>query len=181
MSRKIQQELTLQNEKSMIGKPFGGSNLKSHPKVKRPFSSKHQIHLILKSSLAKGVHSMLHPKNVDHVNRLVRRFAIDNGIQLQNYVNVGNHLHLLVKCRHRRQLARFLRTISGLIPRRILGCQRGNPLATTEKFWDARPFTKIMASGRRTFQIIRRYFDKNRWQALNRVEGFDYFPFQGTG
>ncbi|MCC7402752.1 MAG: transposase, partial [Bdellovibrionales bacterium] len=105
----------------------------------------------------------------------------DNGIQLQNYVNVGNHLHLLVKCRHRHQLARFLKTISGLIPRRLMGCQRGTPLAAGEKFWDARPFTKIMASGRKTFEIIRRYFDKNRWQALNRVEGFDYFPSMSSG
>jgi REP element-mobilizing transposase RayT len=181
MSRKIQQELALQNEKSMIGKPFGGSTLRSHPKVKRPFSSQHQIHLILKSSRAKGVHSMLHPKNVDHVNRLVRQFAVENGVHLQNYVNVGNHLHLLVKCRRRRQLASYLKTITGLIPRLILGCQRGNPLSATEKFWDARPFTKIMASGRRTFEIIRRYFDKNRRQALDQVEGFDFFPSLETG
>ncbi|MCC7405672.1 MAG: transposase [Bdellovibrionales bacterium] len=185
MSRKIQQELDLQNEKSMIGKPFGGgSHQQSHPKAKRPFSRRHLIHLILKSSQAKGSRSFLHKNNSPRVNQLVRRQARLNGIQLNDYVNVGNHLHLLIKCAHRRQLIRFVRAVTGLIPRIILNCERGNPLP--KSFWDGRPFTKILALGRRTFLVIRKYFAKNRIQANRRqsqkyVEGFDFAAAPATG
>ncbi len=159
--------------KSQIGKPFGGSSLKGNPKVKRPFSKKHCIHLILKSSRAKGRCSFLHVKNKKTIDALVRRLAKKCGVQIKDYVNVGNHLHILFKCSHRIYMIRFLKSVAGLIPRKILNCEKGSELGYS--FWDARPFTKIIALGYRPFQVIRKYFDKNRTQALARVEGFDVY------
>ena len=95
-------------------------------------------------------------------------------MEIRDYVNVGNHLHLLVKCNHRVYLSRFLKSLTGLLPRKIFNCEKGHPLGFT--FWDGRPFTKIVAEGFKPFQIIRKYFDKNRWQVLKRVEGFDFYP-----
>jgi REP element-mobilizing transposase RayT len=170
-TKMTQVEFDLFNYKSQIGKPFGGSRRKGNPKGKRPFSRKHLIHLILKSSHAKGRHSFLHPKNRKSVDQLVRRLARKFGVDIRDYVNVANHLHLAVRASHRVCLTRFLRSLCGLLPRGLLGCEKGKPLGFV--FWDARPFTKIIAEGRKPFQIIRRYFDKNRRQAQRAVEGFD--------
>jgi REP element-mobilizing transposase RayT len=166
-----QNSFKLKNDLSQIGKPFGGSQLKGNPKVKRPFSRKHLIHLILKSSKAKGAHSFLHPRNRKKIDPLVRSLAKRFGLSIKDYVNVGNHLHILVKAGHRICLTRFLRTLTGLIPRKLLGCHKTHPLE--EPFWDGRPFTKIVSAGKRPFMIIKKYFDKNRKQAQRSVEGFD--------
>ena len=171
-------DFELINNKSLIGKPFGGAKLIGNPKVKRPFSRKHLIHIILKSSKAKGAHSFLHTRNKKTINDLVKSTARKCHVEIKDYVNVGNHLHILIKAGHRISVTRFLRAVSGLIPRKLLKCEKGNPL--DEPFWDGRPFTKIVAAGFRPFKIIKRYFDKNRRQAQVRVQGFDIFLESNT-
>ncbi len=131
------------------------------------------MHVILKSSRAKGANSFLHPRNKKRVDHLVRRLAKNSGVELRDYVNVGNHLHILLKSAHRGLFNRFLRSLAGILPRQIFGCEKGSPLGFA--FWDGRPFTKIVAEGLRPFKIIRAYFDKNRRQAQHRAEGFDFW------
>lgn len=164
-TRLTQLELDLINFKSMIGRAFGGSRLKGNPKTKRPFSRKHLIHLILKSSYAKGKYSFLHKRNKSEVDQTVKSLAKRFGIELKDYVNVGNHLHILIKAAHRSQMTKFLRALSGIIPRKILNCEKGKPIDF--KFWDGRPFTKIISEGLRPFRYIKKYFDKNRGQATS--------------
>ncbi len=194
---KKQLEFDLLNYRSQVGKPFGGSKFKGNPKTKRPFSSRHYTHLILKSTKARGTHSFLARKHQKRVNQAVRRLAGHFGVELREYANVGNHLHLLVKARRREQLCGYLRALSGVLVRIVMNCQKGNPMRRAgqrlgvrgamsgrgvdaaingEKFWDARPFTKIVAIGVRPFQNIRKYLEKNRRQAQVRVEGFFDFP-----
>lgn len=173
-----QSEFDQINYKSQIAKPFGGSCLKGNPKKRRPFSRKHLMHLILKSSKAKGRHSFLHRKNQKMVDHLVRQMAKKSGVEIRDYVNVGNHLHILLKSSHRRFLAKFLRSLCGILPRRLFKCEKGAPLGF--EFWDSRPFTKIIAEGLRPFKIIRQYFNKNRRQAMSSVEGFDLFHQANT-
>lgn len=173
ITKSAQLNLDLHNIRSQIGKPFGGARIKAHPKVKRPFSRKHLIHMILKSSYAKGAHSFLHPKNVKWVNQMVRTLAKKFGVEIRDYVNVGNHLHILIKSPHRSCVTKFLRTLAGLLPRGLLKCEKGRPLGFD--FWDGRPFTKIIAVGFKPFRHIANYFNKNRRQAQCQVEGFDIF------
>lgn len=173
MARKKKQlDFEMLNCQSQIGKSFGGSRLRGHPKKKRPFSKRNLIHVILKSSRAKGALSFLHPRHRVKVDRLVRAVAQKTGVEIRDYVNVGNHLHLLIRCSHRDFVTAYLRSLAGLLPRRLMNCEKGRPLGFS--FWDARPFTKIVADGRRPFFVIRSYFRKNRKQALCRVEGFDW-------
>ncbi len=198
---KKQLEFDLLNYRSQVGKPFGGSKFKGNPKTKRPFSSRHYTHLILKSSKAKGAHSFLARKHQKRVNQAVRRLAGHFGVELREYANVGNHLHLLVKARRREQMSDYLRALAGVLVRIVMGCEKGNPLNRArqrprgsgaksgraaclgsdvsmddQKFWDARPYTKIVAIGLMPFRKIRNYFEKNRGQAQVRVEGFFEFP-----
>ena len=155
-----------------LPKYFGGSHLKGNAKYGRPLSEKAPIHLVLKAENGFGTRSMLHPKNVVAVNRCVRQNAEKNGIRIYHFVNVGNHLHLIVKINQRRRYLKFIRTISGLIVRHVLGKERGKELQVadarskktpTKKYWLNRPFTRIASWGR-DYNGLCRYMIQNQNQ-----------------
>jgi hypothetical protein len=152
-------------------KVFGGSLLKGNPKQKRPISTKHAMHLVLRSSLAIYNRSLL--KHRSQVDRIIRNQAEKFGVRLYRYENVGNHIHLLVKTGHRFLLIRFLRSVSGLIARTVLKAERGTKrLGSNEltalRFWDARPYSRVVEWGR-AYKNMCDYMDKNKLQAI----GFD--------
>ena len=180
MSRKSQQKSFDLDQafQSKIGKPFGGGRLKGHPKTKRPFSKKHLIHVIFKSSKAKGNNSFLHPRNVKMINRLVRNLSKRCDIEIKEYANVGNHLHLLIKASHRNFMIKYLRTLAALIPRKLLNCEKGRELGFA--FWDSRPFSRIVADGKKSFLAIKHYIEKNKRQAMDRTPGFNPVVEIGT-
>ncbi len=99
------------------------------------------------------------------------------GVEIRDYVNVGNHLHLLIKSHHRLCVTRFLRAIAGLIPRLVLGCEKGRPLG--EAFWDGRPYSKILAGGLRPLKVIKSYFAKNRRQGFWSPDKKASWPMHG--
>ena len=79
-------------------KAFGGTLLKnSHAKSARPTATKHPMHVIIRSSQAKGALSFQRGKKHRQVDQLVRRVCKKHGVRLYEYANVGNHLHLLIK------------------------------------------------------------------------------------
>lgn len=148
-------------------KVFGGSLLKkSNPKKARPISIKNPMHLVLKSSVAKGNFSMRRGNKYKLIELLVKRQAKKWGIKIYRFENVHNHLHLLFRGTHRKYIQGFIRSVTGIIPRLILGAQKG--AAKGIKFWDQRPFTRIVTWGR-DYKNLLRYMDKNKLQAL----GFD--------
>ncbi|NUJ57979.1 transposase, partial [Cobetia marina] len=110
----------------------------------------------------------LHHRNADRVETIVRGLAKRKGIRLYHFVNVGNHLHLVLKI-DRKQLRvgrdafqSFIRAATGLIARHVLRAERGS--AKQMKFWQARPFTRLIAWGR-DYQHVHRYMTKNAAQA----------------
>jgi len=161
-------------------KVFGGSLLKGNAKGQRPLSSKAPLHLVLKANRGFGARSMLHPDHVKKVNVCVRRQARACGIRLYHFVNVGNHLHLVVRIHDRKRFRIFIRAISGLIARQVLGRERGKALrrgqalraergpANSEKesragYWIQRPFTRVASWGR-DYEGLGQYMLKNQRQ-----------------
>lgn len=162
-------QMSLFNMKSP--KIFGASLLKaSNPKTKRPISTKHAMHLVLKSKYTKGSRSFLLKANREAIDCILKSQAKRWGIRLYRYENVGNHLHILLKTGHRRWLAGYLRSVTGLIARHILRSERG--CGKSIQFWEARPFSRVVTWGR-AYKAIHRYFDKNRMQAV----GFNWEDF----
>ena len=145
-------------------KEFGGSLLKKgNPREARPISIKKPIHLVLKSSLATGELSFLRTCRVDRIEKLVSRIGKIQGVKVYRYANSGNHLHLVVLPRSKVAFRSFLRAIAGLIARVTLGAERGK--AKGIKFWDARPFTRIIEWGKE-FDIVSRYVQQNILEAI---------------
>ncbi len=167
-----------------VAKQFGGALLKGNPKEKRPLTLKTPLHLVLKSQKAFGPSSMLAKAHAKKIDQLVRKQASACGIKIYHFVNVGNHLHLVVRLQDRRLYRVFIRAVSGLIARQVLGTERGpqaeaqqpsldveviteeNLEAKTKKnqFWVARPFTRLVTWGP-DYKALTQYMKKNQAQA----------------
>ncbi len=172
-------QLSFFNDK--VPKYFGGKFLKGNPKRKRPLSTKHSLHLILKSEQAIGSRSMLQKRNIQTVDRILRKQAKKFGVKIYHLVNVGNHLHLVIRITNRDLYTNYIRSVTGLIARHVTNKQRGTAtvavtpssnFAETPKFWVARPFTRLINWGR-DFKRIHNYMNKNHREGLFIAWGFE--------
>jgi REP element-mobilizing transposase RayT len=137
---------------------FGGTPRTTRKsRGKRPLSAKQTIHLTLRSTKAKGPLSLRRKRHA--IEDAVRRQAAQARIKLLRLANVGNHLHLHIKLPndvlHRDEYRRFIRAITGLIARLALNAERGAPrLARGERFWDLRPYTRVLSSWREHLWLV---------------------------
>jgi len=150
-------------------KDFGGSLNKGNPRDSRPISTKRPMHLVMRSTLARGEKSFLRPARAKHIKNLVQRLAQGNGVKVYRFANSGNHLHMIVLPKSRDGFNAFIRAISGLIARITLGVERGRALGL--KFWDARPFTRILEWGKD-------YTHACRYLLQNTLEALGFIPYR---
>jgi hypothetical protein len=134
------------------------------------------MHLVLRSSQARGERSFLRPGGRARlIERLVRKQGREKGVRIYRFANSGNHLHLLVLPRSRKGYRAFVRAISGLIARLALGAERGRAqMAQGARFWDARPYTRIVEWGR-AFHVACHYV------RLNELEAPGFWPYRARG
>ena len=147
---------------------FGGSLLKqSHAKVARPLTSKQATHFVMTSKYAQGSRSLL--KHDRWIKNLSYKLARKRGIKIYKISNNGRTLSILLKFSKRKQFLAFSRALSGLIARKTLNAEKGRArrydtayknehgpnskrlngliIAKGERFWDQRPFTRIVSWG----------------------------------
>jgi hypothetical protein len=155
----------LSSRKALIS--HGGELNQGKRKTSRPIDPKQSLHVVLRSSQAKGKHSLLHPKHCDAIHRLTHALAKRWGIKLYRYANVGNHLHLLVKVPSRAVWQRFLKELAGGIAILVTGARKGQALrknSTGRGFWDHLAFTRIVYFGR-DFAQMGSYIIKNLFES----------------
>lgn len=156
---------------------FGGTLLKkSHAKTARPLSTKNPIHLVLKSSKAKGHFSMLTLSNQRIVKRILKFSSYTFKIQVLEFSNNGNHLHLLIRGYNRNQIKNFIRTLSALLARYIQNKHKGIAKITSapdnpQPFWDQRPFSRIVEG-------YKSYFVAKDYVILNHLESIGVVPYR---
>ena len=138
----------------------GGDVRKGKRKLARPLSPKQPLHLVLRSSKARGAWSFLRHKGVLHL--LVHDTAERYGIKVFRYENVGNHLHLVVQGRRRSRLRAFLRVFPQRVMFAVTGARKGNPQG---RFFDRIAYSRVVTWGRE-FDNLMRYMGKNLLEAL---------------
>jgi REP element-mobilizing transposase RayT len=147
---------------------FGGALLKnSHAKSKRPLETKFAIHLVLTSVEGK----MRLPKNFKNVGQIVKRVCKKYGVRIYEFVNVGNHIHLLIRILHVWRWGAFIRELTGRIAQVVQGIngqEKG-----IRKFWKQRPFTRIVRGWGKAFRIAKEYIELNRIEALGYISRKD--------
>ncbi|MBP7843639.1 MAG: hypothetical protein KA116_02395 [Proteobacteria bacterium] len=143
---------------------FGGSLLNgNNAKVARPFHSKYAQHVVLRSTLAKGKYSLLLKSKI--IDSEIRKQANRFFVNIYQIANAGNHIHLVLRAHNRREFRKFLRIISSLIARKVLGAHRNSAVLKDSKrrFWDARPWSRIISWGRHFKNAV-------DYLKLNRIE-----------
>lgn len=166
-SAKIPKQLGFELLEGKALKHFGGAYLKkSHAKTKRPVTTKRSMHLVMRSSLAKGDHSLL--KHAANIRQIIQKQSQKFGVKVYRLANAGNHLHMVILPSSRKGLNGFLRSISGLIARKALGAEKGS--SKKIQFWDQRPFTRILEWGHEYRTVL-------RYLVQNSLEAFGFIPY----
>ena len=140
---------------SLLPKPkreFGGDSTKGKRKTQRPFDPKRAIHLSLRASSARGPKSMLKLEMKWKIHDILSRIGEKRNIRVYRYANVGNHLHLLVQAKSRRDFQAFLREFAGAVAVAVTGAAKGRP----QKFWDSLAWSTVVEWGRQ-FKNVTRY------------------------
>lgn len=130
-------------------------------KTARPFDRKQALHVVLRSSKANGSLSLLTQKNRKHIEILLNRVKKKWNIQIYHFANVGNHIHLLIRAKTRRDWQNFIRELTGAIAVIVTNARKG--LAC--KFWDHLVFTRIVRFGSE-FNVVADYVSKNLWESV---------------
>lgn len=135
----------------------GGSIRKGQRKLRRPLDPKRPIHLVLRSSKARGALSLWHHKHAWKVELLTRKCARRFGVRIYEYANAGNHLHLVVRGSTREGLQNFFRKFAGATAQLVTGAKKGRAFG---KFWDSVIYTRVLEWGR-SLRSARNYVTLN--------------------
>jgi hypothetical protein len=130
-------------------------------KLERPLDLRRPLHVVLRSSRARGAWSLRGQRGARIVRYALRRFVRRFDLRVYEFANVGNHLHLLLRCKCRLALQNFLRAFAGVTARFITGARKGRPIG---RFWDFLSYSRIVAWGR-DFSGVRAYVIRNALEA----------------
>jgi REP element-mobilizing transposase RayT len=144
---------------------YGGELLKKRKARSRgrPLAVKDTMHMVLRSTKAKGDWSFKRPNNAAKIKSIVEKFSVKYGVQIISLANVGNHLHFHVKLGSRYTYKQFIRAVTSAIAMAITGMSRWKKLDI--KFWDYRPFTRIVQSFR-ALLTLKDYIEINKLEGL---------------
>lgn len=120
------------------------------------------IHLVLRAR--KSILRL--PRTMGTVDRLVNQAAAKYGIKIYEFANVGNHLHLVIQIKRIKNWPAFIRELTSRI---AFACRPAEG-----KFWLYRPFTRIVRSWKKAFQMARDYVELNRLEADGHIRRSDF-------
>jgi len=142
---------------------FGGSQFATkNPKTRRPVHARLPMHVVLKARKG-GLRTL---KTFSAVNAAVVRINQKYGHRMYDYSNNGNHLHISLKLSCVDKWAAYIRELTSEIVRIL---RRAGLLATSEKYWLGRPFTRVLQNWGRAFAVLRNYIQLNEFEAFHRV------------
>jgi REP element-mobilizing transposase RayT len=128
----------------------------------RRVSTRYSMHIVLRSSQARGALSFLRPQIRRMIGRVLSKHAARAQAKILTLGNAGNHLHLRIQFGSRRTYMYFIRAVTGEIALHIKRLAE-----TTKNFWDRRPFSCIVSGAR----YVTRLTDYIR---INSLEGQGY-------
>ncbi len=140
------------SKKSKIG--HGGSLLEGKRKGRRALSTKHAIHLVLKSNL-KGVFS---PGN-RRLEQLIQNTAERFHIRVYSTALNWSHMHFVIKIKDRKNYNAFVRVLTSALAIKIRKYKN-----FAGKVFTLRPFTRILNWGR-DFKNVLSYLEINQLES----------------
>ncbi len=129
----------------------------------RPLDTRNTMHLVLRSSRAKGDWSFSKAENHRKIKSITAKFSQKYAVKILSLANVGNHLHFHIKLGNRHTYKPFIRAVTSAIAMAVTGTSRWKK--QEGKFWDYRPFTRVVMG----FKALLKIKDYIR---INQLEGF---------
>lgn len=139
-------------------KTFGPKDLCGKRKTARRLSSRHALHLVLRSEKVKTFGSFYKHKKL--VSNEIHKFAKQFGVRVFRNAIAGNHLHLTIQIQNREAYTKFIQSLSGTLARKIM--------KSGKNFWSARPFTRILNWGR-DYRRASNYVRQNELEAYGQL------------
>jgi REP element-mobilizing transposase RayT len=157
------------------GKEHGGELSLGRRHRRRPLSTKHPIHLVMRSDFAYGARCL--PRHRPMIEKVLAKAARRFCISIYEKAIVTNHIHLLVKGKRRIDLQNFFRVIAGHIAQQILEYfpildhhRPGSIQRSKEnKFWQTRIYSRLISWGRE-FKAVRKYVILNFLEAMGLIK-----------
>src|SRR4051812_40375194 len=143
----------------------GGSTRTGRRKVARPLDTRRPVHVVLRSSRAKGSWSLRRAETAQRIRVAMSGLAEQYDIRIYEFANSATHLHLLLRAKQRASFQAFLRAFAGIAARCATGARKGHPIG---RFWDELAYSRLLHWGRE-FAAVRAYVVQNEEEALGLV------------
>jgi len=85
----------------------------------RSISTKHTMHLVLRSSLTKGAWNLRRHDN--KIKNITKKYSHKYGVRLISLANVGNHLHMQIQLTNRHTYAPFIKALTSALAMAVTG------------------------------------------------------------
>jgi REP element-mobilizing transposase RayT len=159
-----QQQALFQNKYSLA---YGGLfRKKAKNRGARPLTSKGTLHVVMRSSFAKGLWSFRNSKNILKLGNFIQKFSQSKGVEIISLANVGNHYHLHVRIPNRTLYKAWIRGLSSGMAMLTLGLDGLKQLKKdSKKFWDYRPFTRVI-NNFKSYLNLKDYIQINQLEAV---------------
>lgn len=161
---------------------YGGTLLKKRKMrtYARPLATQKSMHLILRSTSARGDWSFWRKKNKREIERLVTKFASKYEVKIKSWANVGNHLHFHMRLTKHSLYVPFIRALTAAIAMTVTGASRLKKLR--KRFWDYRPYTDIVTTTTH-YSNLKKYIEINQLEAagLSRREAQFFLAWHAAG
>src|SRR6185437_15129344 len=105
----------------------GGQLAKGKRKTARPIATKRPMHLTMRAH-GRGMHT--HAKAIQEC---WQRLAKANLVRVYEFSNNDNHLHFLIRAKHRAGFKSFLRGLAGRIAQLVTNAAKGRK--SEQEFW----------------------------------------------
>jgi REP element-mobilizing transposase RayT len=135
----------------------------------RALAVRHTMHVVLRSTKAKGKWSFTYRHHRQLVSRIITKHAAKNKISLLAMANVGNHIHLHLQLPFRRAYFPFIRAISGAIALSIMRASKNSRrvFGHAGRFWDHRPYSVVITK-------MTHFLRMKDYMRVNTLEGQGY-------
>ena len=144
---------------------YGGSL--DYRKVKRPFDSKKLVHAVLKGNPGT---QLRFTKSVPSIQKLVTKVAMRSQIKIKDLAINHDHLHILIQAQKREQLTAFLKTFAAEMGKKYQRLALKYGVKRKGSLWVKRPFTRLVSWSKLSREKLKKYFEKNRKEALGFIE-----------
>ncbi|MGE4131874.1 MAG: transposase [Bdellovibrionales bacterium] len=142
---------------------YGGAL--SYRKLPRPFAKDKLVHGVFKAKIDGVLRFTKHQVTVRQViDRASRRY----GVKIKDIAIHHNHIHLLWYTRSKEAHTRFIRLFAAELGRYYARLRRKYRIKPGP-LWLARPFTRLVAWGKRSLAAVTHYIRKNRDEVMGFV------------